>query len=48
MKTTDIEKIHEAGLISAEPRDQIIAHFGLKEDGGKNIGCSLNHHHQKL
>ena len=35
MKTTDIEKIHEAGLITAEQRDQIIAHFGLKEDGGK-------------
>ena len=35
MKTTDIEKIHEAGLISAEQRDKIIAHFGLKEDGGK-------------
>jgi len=35
MKTTDIEKIHEAGLITAGQRDQIIAHFGLKEDGGK-------------
>jgi uncharacterized membrane protein len=35
MKTTDIEKIHEAGLISAGQRDQIIAHFGLKEEGGK-------------
>ena len=35
MKTTDIEKIHEAGLITAEHRDQIIAHFGLKEEGGK-------------
>jgi len=35
MKTTDIEKIHGAGLISAEQRDKIIAHFGLKEDGGK-------------
>jgi len=35
MKTTDIEKIHEAGLITAEQRDKIIAHFGLKEDGGK-------------
>jgi len=31
MKTTDIEKIHEAGLISAEQRDSIIAHFGLKD-----------------
>ena len=35
MKTTDIEKIHEAGLITAEQRDKIVAHFGLKEDGGK-------------
>ena len=35
MKTTDIEKIHEAGLISAEQRDKIIAHFGLKVEGGK-------------
>jgi uncharacterized membrane protein len=35
MKTTDIEKIHAAGLISAEQRDKIVAHFGLKEDGGK-------------
>jgi hypothetical protein len=35
MKTTDIQNIHEAGLISAEQRDNIIAHFGLKEDGGK-------------
>ena len=35
MKTTDIEKIHEAGLISAEQRDTIIAHFGLKDEGSK-------------
>jgi uncharacterized membrane protein len=35
MKTTDIEKIHEAGLISAEQRDNIIAHFGLKDEGSK-------------
>jgi uncharacterized membrane protein len=35
MKTTDIEKIHEAGLISAEQRDKIIAHFGLKDEGSK-------------
>ena len=35
MKTTDIEKIHEAGFITAEQRDKIIAHFGLKEEGGK-------------
>jgi uncharacterized membrane protein len=35
MKITDIEKIHEAGLITGEQRDQIIAHFGLKEEGSK-------------
>jgi len=35
MKTTDIEKIHEAGLITAEQRDKIIAHFGSKEEGTK-------------
>jgi uncharacterized membrane protein len=35
MKTTDIQKIHAAGLITAEQRDKIIAHFGLKDEGGK-------------
>jgi uncharacterized membrane protein len=35
MKTTDIEKIHEAGLITTEQRDNIIAHFGLKEGGNR-------------
>jgi uncharacterized membrane protein len=35
MKHSDIEKIHEAGLITAEQRDQIIARFGLKEEGTK-------------
>lgn len=35
MKHTDIEKIHAAGLITDEQRDKIIAHFGLKEEGGK-------------
>ena len=35
MKITDIEKIQAAGLISAEQRDQIIAHFELKDEGGK-------------
>jgi len=37
MKSTDIEKIHEAGLINAEQRDRIIAHFGLKEGGGNKF-----------
>ncbi len=35
MKTTDIEKIHQAGLITAEQRHQIIAQFGLKDDANK-------------
>ena len=35
MKTTDIEKIHAAGLITGEQRDQIIAHFGLKDEGSR-------------
>ena len=35
MKISDLEKIHEAGLITDEQRDKIIAHFGLKEEGGK-------------
>ncbi|MDR3458146.1 MAG: DUF2157 domain-containing protein [Verrucomicrobiae bacterium] len=35
MKTEDIEKIHAAGLITGEQRDQIIAYFGLKDEGGK-------------
>ena len=35
MKHSDIEKIHEASLITAAQRDQIIAHFGVKEEGGK-------------
>src|ERR1039457_3651533 len=35
MKTTDIQKLHEAGLITAEQRDKIIAHLGLKDEGSK-------------
>ena len=35
MKCDDIEKIHEAGLITAEQRDKIIAHFELKDEGGR-------------
>ncbi len=35
MKTEDIQKIHAAGLITAEQRDRIIAHFDLKEETGK-------------
>ena len=35
MKCGDIEKIHDAGLITGEQRDKIIAHFGLKDEGIK-------------
>ena len=35
MKHSDIQKIHEAGLITDEQRQKIIEHFQLKEDGGK-------------
>ena len=34
MKHSDVQKIHEAGLITDEQRQKIIAHFNLKEDGG--------------
>jgi hypothetical protein len=37
MKTTDIEKIHDAGLITDEQRKNIIEHFNLKEDGGNKF-----------
>jgi uncharacterized membrane protein len=35
MKYGDIQKIHEAGLISCEQQQQIIEHFQLKEEGSK-------------
>lgn len=35
MKHSDIQKTHEAGLITTEQRDRIIAHFDLKEGGNK-------------
>lgn len=35
MKTEDIQKIREAGLITDEQRDNIIAHFGLKAEDNK-------------
>ncbi len=37
MKCADIEKLHEAGLITADQRDKIIAHFRLKEEGGSKF-----------
>ncbi|MGB7746439.1 MAG: DUF2157 domain-containing protein [Verrucomicrobiia bacterium] len=34
MKYADIQKLHEAGLITDEQRQKIVEHFQLKEDGG--------------
>jgi uncharacterized membrane protein len=34
MKYTDIQKLHEAGLITDEQRQKIVEHFQLKEEGG--------------
>ena len=34
MKYADIQKLHDAGLITDEQRQKIIGHFQLKEDGG--------------
>lgn len=35
MKYADVIKLHETGCISAEQKEQIIARFHLKEEGGK-------------
>ena len=35
MKYADIQKLRDAGLVTAEQRQKIIEHFQLKEDGGK-------------
>lgn len=35
MKYADIQKLHEAGLITDEQRQRIVAHFGLKEDSNR-------------
>ncbi len=37
MKCADIEKIQEAGLITAEQQRQIIDHFKLREEGNKFV-----------
>ena len=37
MKSADIQKLHDAGLITEEQRDKIIGHFNLKDDGGNNF-----------
>lgn len=35
MKYSDVQKVHEAGLITAEQRQKIIEHFQLKEESSK-------------
>jgi uncharacterized membrane protein len=35
MNYGDIQKLHDAGLITGEQRDKIVGHFNLKEDGNK-------------
>lgn len=37
MKYTDIQKLHDAGLITDEQRQKIVEHFQLKEDGGSKF-----------
>ena len=37
MKHDDIQKLHDAGLITDEQRQKIIEHFQLKEDGGNKF-----------
>jgi len=35
MKYSEVQKLHEAGLITDEQRQRIVAHFNLKEDGNR-------------
>lgn len=37
MKYGDIQKLHDAGLITGEQRQKIIIHFQIKEDGGNKF-----------
>jgi len=37
MKYGDIQKLHDASLITGEQRDKIIGHFNLKEDSGNRF-----------
>ena len=37
MNHADIQKLHDAGLITGEQRQKIIEHFRLKEDGGNKF-----------
>jgi uncharacterized membrane protein len=35
MKHADVQKVFEAGLITSEQREQILAHFELKEESSR-------------
>ncbi len=35
MKSSDVEKIYQAGLVSADQKEKILIHFKLHEDGNK-------------
>jgi hypothetical protein len=37
MNYADVQKLYDAGLITGEQRQNIIAHFQLKEDGGNKF-----------
>ncbi len=37
MKYADVQKLHDAGLITGEQQQKIIEHFQLKEDGGNRF-----------
>lgn len=37
MKYGDIQKLHDAGLITDDQRQKIVSHFELKEDGGNKF-----------
>ena len=41
MKHADIQRIHDAGLISEEQRLRIIGHFGLQEDSSRFLAIML-------
>jgi hypothetical protein len=42
MKYSDIEKIQQAGLITAEQQQKIVEHFKLKEESNKPWRFSLS------
>ncbi|MDE3068053.1 MAG: DUF2157 domain-containing protein [Verrucomicrobiota bacterium] len=42
MKYADIQKLHDAGLITGQQRQKIIEHFNLKEDGGNKFLAILS------